>query len=230
MSISYDAFLPDILPFARNCPDPTIEAAIRLSVIEMCERTEIWQAELDPISAVANQWAYDLEPPSGTVIHSIISFLNEKGEPLEAVSAPMLEYRYPGWREKPSNPKYYVKQDEDGQVWLAPAPALAKVNAYLMRVVLKPSITSTSASNIIMTDFRDCIINGAIARLLRMPDRDWSNYKTAAVHYAMFEQQLVEIEKRARKTNEGVVPVVSYGGIGAKPYERKRYTSGTRVR
>jgi hypothetical protein len=92
-----------------------------------------------------------------------------------------------------------------------------------MRVVLKPTITSSSASNFIMTDFRDTIVNGAISRLLRMPDRDWSNFKTAAVHYAMFQEQLVEAEKRARKANEGVVPVVGYGGIGSRGYERKRY-------
>lgn len=224
MAIAYDAFLADILPYARNCPDPTIESAVRLAVIELCAKTEIWQADLDPISGVASQYAYDLDPPANTMIHRIISLVDETGYALEPVSSGLMDHRYPNWREEPGTPKYYINQDEDSQIWLLPAPATARANAYLIRVVLKPTVTSTSASNFIMTDFRDAIVNRTIARLLSMPDRDWSNFKTAAVHYSMWEQQLVEAEKRARKAHENVVPIVGYGGIGGGAYEnRKKY-------
>jgi hypothetical protein len=225
MAIAYDAFLPEVLPFVRNCPDPTIESAIRLATIELCEKTEIWQAELDPISAVEGQWAYDLEPPANTSIHRVLSLTGPDGRRLDPVTTGMLDQRSPDWRNNPGTPVYFIRQDEENQLWLAPPPQTAQTNAYLMRVILKPTITSSSASNYVMTDYRDTIVYGAITRLLRMPDRDWSNFKTAAVYYGMFQEQLVIAEKRARKANEGVVPVVHYGGIGSNNYERKPYES-----
>jgi len=223
MAIAYDAFLPEILPYARNCPDPTIEAAVRHTVIEICAKTEIWQQELDPVSAIAEQYAYDLEPPANSVVHRIIHVLDSQGEPLTPVSSGMLEHRATDWRNNPGTAKFYVVQDEDNQIWLAPAPSASLANAFLIRAVLKPSMTSSSCTNYIMSNYRDCIVNGAIARLLQMPDRDWSNYKTAAVKYAMYQAGIVDIEKRARKTHEGVVPVVEYGGIGGRVGPRRRY-------
>ena len=225
MAIQYDAFLTEILPFARNCPDPTIEAAVRLATIELCEKTEVWQTELDPISARAGVWAYDLEPPANTSIHRIISVLDENGKRLDPVTSGMLDHRSPDWRESPGTPLYFIKKDEESEIWIAPPPAVAVTNAFLLNVVLKPSMTSSSASNFIMTDYRDTIVYGAIARLLRMPDRDWSNFKTAAVYYNMFQEQLNIAEKRARRGPDGVVPVVQYGGIGGRSYERKPYES-----
>ena len=225
MAIAYDSFLPDILPYARNCPDPTIEAAIRLAVIELCEKTDIWQVDLDPISAIAEQYAYDLEPPSQSTVQRIVSITDVNGERLEPVTTGMLDQRSPDWRNQPGNPRFYIRQDEENQIWLAPPPSVARTNAFLLRVVLKPSITSTSCSNFIMTDFRDAICNRTIARLLSMPDRDWSNFKTAAVHYSMWERQVVDIEKQARQANEGVTPVVRYGGIGVRRGQRNPYDS-----
>lgn len=223
MAIAYDAFLSELLPFARNCPDLTIEAAVRQATIELCEKTEIWQTELDPISAIAGQYAYDLEPPANTSIHRIMSLIDQNGRRLEPVTSGMLDHRSPDWRNTPGIPEFFIRQDEQNELWIAPPPATAFTNAFLMRVVLKPSVTSAAASNFIMTDYRDTIVYGAIARLLRMPDRDWSNFKTAAVYYSMFQEQLGIAEKRARKANEGVVPIVQYGGIGGRSYARKTY-------
>lgn len=220
-NISYDSFLNQILPYARNCPDPVIEGAVRDTVIEMCEKTSIWAVQLDPISAIAGQYEYDLEPPTGAHVHVIQNVLDENGNQLTAVSGPMLDQRYPNWREEPSRSKFFVRQT-DATIWFAPAPSVARKNAFLVTVILKPTITSTSADSWIMTDFRDAIVNGAISRITQMPDRDWSNFKTSAVMLSKFEAQLIEIEKRARRATDGAVAIVSYGGIGA-PSSRKRY-------
>lgn len=226
-NVTYDAFLDKILPYARNCPDPVIEGAVRDTVIEICEKTGIWQAELDPISAIAGQYEYDLEPPAGTVVHEIVSIINSNGELLTPVTSGMLDMRYPDWRNTPGRTLYYINKDS-ALLWLAPAPSTAQQNAFLVTVTLKPTVTSSSADSRIMTDFRDAIVNGAISRITQMPDRDWSNFKTSAVMLAKFEAQLIEIEKRARQANEGAIPIVSYGGIGAVK-TRKRYERRTRL-
>lgn len=227
-NVTYDAFLDKILPYARNCPDPVIEGAVRDTVIEICEKTGIWQAELDPISAIAEQYEYDLEAPTGAVVHQIVSIINSDGQLLTPVTSGMLDMRYPDWRNTPSRPKFYINKDS-ALLWLAPAPSVAQQNAFLVTVTLKPTVTSSSADARVMTDFRDAIVNGAISRITQMPDRDWSNFKTSAVMLSKFEAQLVEIEKRARQANEGAIPIVSYGGIGGGGNTRKRYDRRTRL-
>jgi hypothetical protein len=223
-NVSYDAFLDKILPYARNCPDPVIEGAVRDTVIEICEKTGIWQTQLDPISAVADQYEYDLEPPADALVHSIVNVLDENGDQLTSVTGPMLDQRYPDWRNKPSRAKFFVRK-ENTLIWFAPAPSVARANAFLVTVQLKPTLSSSSADGWVMTDFRDAIINGAISRITQMPDRDWSNFKTSAVMFAKFENQLIDIEKKARQANEGAVAIMSYGGIGPAAPPRRRYES-----
>lgn len=225
MSVTYDAFLQDILPFARNCPDPVIENAVRGATIELCEKSELWQVELDPISAIAGQYAYDLEAPQGAVVRRILTLTDEQGNTLDPVTSGMLDQREPEWRTTPGRARFYIKRDEENQIWLAPPPATARTNAYLIRAVLVPAITSSSCSNVVMNNFRDTIVNGAVSRLLSMPDKDWSNFKTAAVHYGKFQDQIIEAEKYARQVNEGVVPIVRYGGIGPKRAGKDDYGS-----
>ena len=55
-----------------GCPDTLIESNIRAAAIELCEKAPVYQQELDPVTTVASIFEYDLEPPSGTVVHKIM--------------------------------------------------------------------------------------------------------------------------------------------------------------
>ena len=69
---AYESLLAEIIPMVPSCTDTLIEQNIRAAVIELCEKSKVYQAELDPITTVANLYEYDLEPPSGTVVHEIV--------------------------------------------------------------------------------------------------------------------------------------------------------------
>ena len=96
--VSYETLFPDILPVVPACPDSLIERNIRSAVIEFCEKTGIYQAELDPLTTVSGIYEYDLEPPSGTVVHKIMNTVFD-GKNLEAVSPELLDQRKPDWRK-----------------------------------------------------------------------------------------------------------------------------------
>ena len=66
-TVKYEDLLPDIIPMVPGCTDTLIENTIRNTVIELCEKSEVYQAELDPVDTVANTYEYDFEPPTGTV-------------------------------------------------------------------------------------------------------------------------------------------------------------------
>jgi hypothetical protein len=75
----YESLLPEIIPMVPGCPDTLIENNIRAAVIELCEKAAVLQAELDPITTVAGVYEYDLEPPSGTVVHKIMGCARWQG-------------------------------------------------------------------------------------------------------------------------------------------------------
>ena len=84
--VSYETLFPDILPVVPACPDSLIERNIRSAVIEFCEKTGIYQAELDPLTTVSGIYEYDLEPPSGTVVHKIMNTVFDGKKPRSRVS------------------------------------------------------------------------------------------------------------------------------------------------
>ena len=85
-TVKYEDLLPDIIPMVPGCTDTLIENTIRNTVIELCEKSEVYQAELDPVDTVANTYEYDFEPPTGTVVHKIL-WATYDGNDLEAVSS-----------------------------------------------------------------------------------------------------------------------------------------------
>ena len=107
---TYESLLPEIIPMAQSCPDSLIESNIRSTVIELCEKTGVYQAELDPVTTVSGIFEYDLEAPSGTAVHKIMWALYN-GIDLEPISTTLLEQRKPKWRDSAyhGTPEYFVK-------------------------------------------------------------------------------------------------------------------------
>jgi hypothetical protein len=223
---SYESLFPDVIPVVPDCPDSLIERNIRSAVIEFCEKTGIYQSELDPITTVGNIYEYDLEPPSGTVVHKIMSGVHD-GKDLEPISSGLLEQRKPKWREQSNNgvPEYYIKQGQS-LVWLVPTPSATMISSTILRTQLKPTATSTGCDSDVMNEYRDTIINGALFRLLRTPGQSWTDLTGAQIYGSLFAEGVNLAERKARHADEGVARKVTYGGIN-RPYKtRRRYGSG----
>tara|TARA_X000001382_G_scaffold5992_1_gene4869 strand:+ start:6638 stop:7321 length:684 start_codon:yes stop_codon:yes gene_type:complete len=219
MAVTYESFLPEIIASAPGCPDTLIERHVRSAVIDMCEKTDIYQVELDPVTAIANTHEYDLEPPKGTVVHRIRHVLFD-GNPLEPTTSTLLEQRNPKWRTDSGTPEYFIKEGQS-LFWLVPTPSATQASAIILRVVLKPTRTSTACDDYIMNDFHDVIVNGTLTRLLRMPGQDWTDYNAANIYNTLYMQGLVEAEKIARSGDMPVAAKTNYGGIHKGRSKRK---------
>ena len=223
MAIQYEALLPEVLPHVPGCLDSTAEKAIRSATIDLCERAGVYRKELDKVSAVANTFQYDFDAPTGTTVHRI-EWITFEGEELEPISSTLLEQRIRKWREETGQPEYYVQQSSTS-FYVAPVPASNSSLAFQVRAVLKPTHTSSACDNDVMNNYRDTIVNGALFRLLRMPNVSWSDMNAAGVYGSLFTQDVVRAEQDARGANVGVYRKVSYGGIqGAKSGSWRRRT------
>lgn len=211
---SYESLLSEIIPVVPGCTDTLIEQNIRAAVIELCEKTEVYQKELDPVSTVKNIFEYDLEPPSSTTVHRII-WMTYDGEDLEAITNALLEQRKPKWRQSgyEGRPEYFVKQSPS-LFYVAPVPNETKVNGLLLRVALKPTHTSSSCDTDIMNDYRDTIVNGTIYRLLRLPGREWTDYTGAQIYGSLFLEGVASASEIGKQSASRVARKVRYSGTG----------------
>lgn len=222
MATSYESLLPEIIPMVPSCPDTLIEQNIRAAAIEFCEKTGIYQAELDPITTVGGIYEYDLEPPSQTAVHKIM-WATYDGNDLESISTKLLEQRKPDWRNADyyGTPEYFLKQGQS-TFWLVPVPSATMVSSTIIRVQLKPTHRSTACDETVMEDYRDSIINGAIFRLLRIPGREWTDIASAQIYGGLFAEGIVRAERDARHADEPIARKVKYGGIIGKTRHAKR--------
>jgi len=226
MAIKYETLLPEILPMVPGCPDTLVENNIRSAVVELCERASVYQAELDPVTTVSNIYEYDLEPPTGTSVQKIL-WVTHLGKDLEPLTTTLLEQRLPKWREQAGVPEYFVQQNS-ATFMLAPIPSATTVGSTIVRAVLRPTHTSTACDNDVMNDYRDTIVNGALFRLLRIPNKDWSDIQGASVYGQLFNQGVQDAERRARNADTAVRRSVRYGGsmAGAWRTRRRKYGHG----
>jgi len=213
----YEALLPSIIPMVPACSDTLIENSIRSAVVELCEKSEVYQTE-QIIASTSGVYDYTLTAPADTAIEKILS-IQYNGVDLEPITPALLDQRLPKWRTEPGEPQYYVKTSSS-TVRIAPAPSTGATDALLLRLILKPTHTSTSCDDDVMNDYRDTIINGALFRLLRLPSKDWTDYSAASVYGSLFTEQLVDAERRARSADTGVARKVNYGGIKSRRYRR----------
>ena len=130
-SINYEDLLSEIIPMVPGCTDTLIERSIRSAVIELCEKAEVYQYELDPITTVSGTYEYDFEVPNGTAVHKIL-WVTYDGDDLESISSSLLEEREPKWRDSNyyGTPIYYIKQSQ-AVFWLAPVPDVTKTNSVI---------------------------------------------------------------------------------------------------
>ncbi len=80
--------------------------------------------------------------------------------------------------------------------------------------------SSNNIDTTVSNTYRDAIIYGTLYRLLRMPNREWSDVGSAQEYLFQFTQEIQQAELRARGGDLGVKRTVKYKGIGMP---RRRY-------
>lgn len=179
-----DAFLNKIHPFAPGVADLTAYEWIREAAIEFCERTRTWR-DYDDYQVYRRDAAL-IKTPVGSVIHEIEE-VRFNGEWLEPASASDLDKWHHGWRtgRATGRPGYFT-QMEPNTIAIAPIAA-GTVHAWL---ILKPAPDAMELPDYIAMQYRQVIADGALARILALPNMPYSNPQLAAVHDTSFQAAL----------------------------------------
>lgn len=195
-TLKYSDFIDEVLPFLAADPsNPVTENAIKRAVIEFCAGSWIWKYLPDATSTVSGEAEYDLEPPAGADV-SVVMHVALDGVQLTHKSLEWLDSELPRWRTTTGTPKYFSQVNSE-QIVLAPAPDYGVTDGLSMTLALQPSQTATGFPSWIGNQYFEDLANGAISKLMLMPNKPWTDLKTGADRRNSFQAAIANARASA---------------------------------
>lgn len=204
--VSYDDFLPEVLPYVHDCPQPVAINAIRNACIEFCDQSQYLLYEHDPITYTANVGSYEFDPPTDTSVARVDSAWTQDF-PLHPKSQDELKTMFGfAWRELVGDPRFYTQLSPD-EIILVPIPAVYQAEALKMIVAIKPLRTSSAVDPSVFENWAEVIAYGARARLYDTPGQPYSDAQQAIKFRSWFESGIgnAKIERNRGLTRTGTV-------------------------
>lgn len=203
-NIKYSDMLDDVLPsLAADPSDPVTEHAIKRAVIEFCAGSWIWKHLPDPMDVTANEAVYDLEPLPGTDVSMVMSVALD-GYPLTNKATDWLDSNEPGWRTVTGTPRYFTQVDPT-QLILAQVPSASTTGGLTATLALQPDQRATGFPSWIANQYLYALADGAISRLMLMPNKPWTDLPNGQDRRTRFDAAIAN----ARAT--------AVGGLGRAP-------------
>ncbi|KDR25961.1 hypothetical protein [Caballeronia zhejiangensis] len=179
-----DVFLPKIKPSAVGVSDPAAFDAVRDSIAEFCRRTRLWRFdETFDVSAAESQ---AISAPYGAMLFDI-ERVNFNGAKLDPASTQWLDAHINDWRTMaPAGAPKFFTQTQPGTITLVPAAA----GTVQVWSTLELSQDADQAPDFIADQHRETIAHGALARLLMLPGKPYSNPNLAQQKQMLYERDI----------------------------------------
>lgn len=184
-NVSYEVFLPNILPYAPNVLDDQVTDAVRNACIDFCRETLFLQCDLDPITVMAGANTYCLDVPRYNILGQVmgIYYLSRR---LERKSQYELEKMFSmNWQSMLGTPQAFT-QFNPNDITLALCPSETVQNAITGRISYMPLRDSTVVDSQLYERYMEDIVSGALAQLLDTPNQPYTDPAGAKGHAARF--------------------------------------------
>lgn len=171
--------LPNVLPYAPGCAEPTAVQHLRDAAVRFCERTRCWRF-IDTFQTTGEHHEI-LVVPSDAVLFEI-EWAKFNNRELEAVSPQAATWHNQDGYTEPR----YITQVNPNCVSLEPHA----VGELVISMFLKPAPTALEIPAFMICDFGRALADGALATLLLLPNQPFTNPQLAMMFETKFQQAL----------------------------------------
>jgi hypothetical protein len=220
---TYDDFLTEIRVHAYAVPEPVVELYVRRAAIKFCEKTRVYQRVIQEY-AFANEGRIDLSAysTSDETFESVEAgwYLNVPLD-IKTSTVPNAPLNYFaaatfGTDATFADPKViFSLPDERDVVGVWPVPKELKVDAFTLRISLKPSNTTTIIPEILLRDHNEAIVDGALSYILAIQNQPWTNGPESLIRKSSFAKAMVdariEVDKGRSATGDQSVQMRAFG-------------------
>jgi hypothetical protein len=199
-AVSYEVFLPEVLPYVQDVPEVVAVQAIRNACIQFCEETHYLQEELDPITGQENVGEYDLDANDSNykVVEIMQAYYGDQFLIPKAQEELNQIYRTSNWMDLKGNPYYYFRP-RASVVRLVTKPVITEQNKLKVKAAIAPNRSSTTVDSELFERFLEYIAHGARARLYNTPNQPYYDPKTAMEYTKRFNDNMAEVRTRVYK-------------------------------
>lgn len=191
--VRFEDMLHLVLPYAPNCPPQTAVFHLQRAASDFFQRTLAWRADLPTLLTVIDQPDYALVVPQEAAIAKMLRYSYD-GSGFDVIDA---EAGLALQLEEAGTQVSWTEDRSTASVNPVPADAGKTLD---FRVALKPSLDGQAIPGLMFEHYSDHIANGAISRILRMPDKDWTNPMAADAYESRYE---VSVARTARLSAKG---------------------------
>jgi hypothetical protein len=206
-----DDLIPQVVLEAPAVPDIAASFQIVLAARELCTFSLAWQD--DVTLRLSGRASYDFSPNEGDLVEPMSGVYAPSATGSTSVIRPatpsQLDLNDPSWRTRTGNPMWYYFPASDS-IRFVPNPPTGNV---VIRAALQPNVSQKTIDDRVGSVFNEVIVHGALYRLFRMPDREWSNPKLSMYYYELFEQGKGTAQVRGVDNFAKVARKVRYGGL-----------------
>ena len=189
-TISYSAFLDDVIPDVGGVSVDVATHAIQNACIQFCEQTNFLQEIQDPLALVAGTSTFDLYAPAQMRVMKVLEVWSPRMYSLTPRNAAWLRSKYPNWGDWTGVPRYYNMPNET-QIRLVPYPDASStidptLDQITITVTYKPTRSSTAVDRRLYDEHLETIAAGAKYRLMSSPAKPYTNVDLASLHFKTF--------------------------------------------
>lgn len=199
-AVSYEVFLPEVMPYVHDVAEIVAVQAIRNACIEFCEETHYLQEDLDPMAGIKNQALYSLDATDNNykVVEIMQAYYGD--QLLIPKSQEQLNqiYRTSNWATLSGNPYYYFRT-RASEVCLVTKPLTTEANKLKIKAAIAPSRASSTVDDELFERFLETISHGARARLYNTPNQPYYDPRTALEYTKRFNDDMAEVRTRVYK-------------------------------
>jgi hypothetical protein len=198
--VSYDVFLPEVMPYVHDVPEVVAVQAIRNACIQFCEETHYLQENLDPITGIKNQGLYDLDANDSNykVVEIMQAYYGDQLLIPKSQEELNQIYRTSNWEDLSGNPYYYFRT-RAAEMRLVTKPILTESNKLKVKAAIAPKRSSVTVDDELFERFLEYVANGARARLYNTPNQPYYDPKTAMQYSKKFYDDMAEVRTRVYK-------------------------------
>lgn len=200
MTVNIEQWENEIYPHITGVPYPAILDAVRDSAREFCVQTQLWTYTLERIDVVADANEIAVTIPAlqyGELIKIDSVKYKPDGEDddqfrnLVAISENQMDLNdsvSPAWKfqTSPTPSKYWMEPDDDSKLYLNKIPTEDSTSGLLLRVFLKPALTTDVLPDFIYYKHKDAITDGALSELLNKKAMPWYDLQDSGVRGMLF--------------------------------------------
>lgn len=213
-------------PFLRvelpGIPEPLLVSAVAKTVNEFLRLSEVWKYT----SPILLDWTTALVFPTlvlGTDIPletrvvrtDTVKFANDSSS-FRAVpfkTRQQLDEIYSDWEVKTGSEPLYWTNDGPGSPRIFPIADNDILASLQVRSVISATESLVTLPDFVMHEYEDDIRNGVLARLMKIPGKDWTNLRAASAYSSLFLAGWKKAKSRAEADFGQPARETSYGGL-----------------